>query len=234
MRLAVIPARGGSKRIPRKNIKEFHGRPMIAYAIEKSLESGLFDECIVSTDDKEIAEVAQSYGASIPFIRPKELSDDFASTLEVISHAVNELKITNNDCSSVCCLYATSPLLEIEDLKEAIQKFEKGNVNFVFSATEFNYPIQRAFRLTLENRCQMFSPEHFDRRSQDLERAYHDAGMFYIGTPSSFTTKNILFDVCSMPYIIPSWRVVDIDTQSDWERAELIYKFVNLHNESTV
>ncbi|MGM0440434.1 MAG: pseudaminic acid cytidylyltransferase [Chlamydiota bacterium] len=225
MRLAVIPARGGSKRILRKNIKYFHGKPIIAYSIVALQESGLFDEIIVSTDDQEIAEIAQTYGAEVPFVRPAHLADDYTSTSAVIRHAIEWHEKRGATIDEVCCLYATAPFVLPEDLADAM-KLLKGETSCVFSAVEFSYPIFRAFSLDDNERPKMFWPENFNKRSQDLEKAYHDAGMFYIAKPTVFLEEQQLFSGCSRAYILPSYRVQDIDTLDDWHRAEKLYRLL--------
>ena len=226
MRLAIIPARGGSKRIPRKNIKLFHGKPIIAYSIETALASKLFDVVIVSTDDSEIARVAEDYGATVPFMRPAELSDDYANTNDVIVHAINYYKNHNFIVDCVCCIYATAPFLKVDDLLGAYAKFDDTS-EFVFAAAEFSYPIFRAFRLDEFNRVSMFWPENFYKRSQDFETAYHDAGMFYLGKTQAFLEKKPFFDKYAKAYVIPHYRVQDIDTLDDWYRAEKFYHLLN-------
>ncbi len=222
MNIAIIPARGGSKRIPRKNVKNFNGKPIIAYSIEAALNSKLFDKVIVSTDDEEIAEVSKEYGADIPFIRPKEISDDYATTNDVMMHAIRGYLEKNITISSLCCIYATAPFLQADDLVKAKQILTD-DIDFVFSATEFVYPIFRSFKLKDDNRVRMFWPENFAKRSQDLEKAYHDAGMFYFGKPEAFLENKIFFAEYSKAFIIPHYRVQDIDTNDDWIRAENYY-----------
>ncbi|MGB3962091.1 MAG: pseudaminic acid cytidylyltransferase [Sulfurimonas sp.] len=220
--IAIIPARGGSKRIPHKNIKLFHGKPLIAYSIELAFKSGLFDEVIVSTDDAEIAEIAKSYGASVPFVRPKELSDDFTGTGAVVAHAIKWLHEHGYHLRYVCTLYATAPLLEVKYLQEGFEKLLNSNAKHTFSATSMPFPIQRTFRLTENGRCKMFWPENFAKRSQDLEMAYQDAGQFYFNDLEK-NSEDIIFGKDSIPIILPRYLVQDIDDMEDWERAELLY-----------
>jgi N-acylneuraminate cytidylyltransferase len=224
MKIAIIPARGGSKRIPRKNIKDFCGKPMIAWSIEAARASGMFDHIMVSTDDAEIAEVAKSLGAEVPFVRPAELSNDFAGTTEVIAHAAQWTIDQGWPISAVCCIYATAPFLQIDDLKYGLNLLESGSWDYTFSATDFASPIFRSFREHPEGGIEMFFPEYFLTRSQDLPVALHDAGQFYWGRPSAWIEGKRIFERHSMPIIIPRWRVQDIDNQDDWVRAELIYK----------
>jgi N-acylneuraminate cytidylyltransferase len=224
MRLAVIPARGGSKRIPRKNIKEFCGKPMIAWSIEAAIRSGCFDQVVVSTDDAEIADVARQYGASVPFMRPAELSDDYTGTLPVIRHAIEWFNGQGQTVEQVCCLYATAPFVRVEDIQRGLQILEETGSDYAFSVTSYAFPIQRAIRLTEQGRVEMFSPEHFNTRSQDLEEAYHDAGQFYWGRASAWLQGKMIFSPDSAPVLLPRHRVQDIDTPDDWLRAEWMCK----------
>lgn len=223
MRVAVIPARGGSKRIPRKNIKDFCGKPMIAWSIEVAKASGLFEHIIVSTDDTEIAEVAKKFGAEVPFLRSRELSDDYVGTTEVVSHAVSWSLANGWPVSEVCCIYATAPFLQVEDLKCGLKLLESEDWTYTFSATDFAAPIFRAFKQTAHGGVEMFFPEYFSTRSQDLPIALHDAGQFYWGNASAWVESKRIFDKHSAPVVIPRWRVQDIDTENDWIRAEFIY-----------
>jgi len=221
--VAIIPARGGSKRIPRKNIKSFHGKPLIAYSIQTALSSGLFDKVIVSTDDAEIAEVAEQYGAEVPFLRPDSLADDYTGTFDVVDHALGWLKEKGELFDFVCTIYATAPLLQPVYLKEAFVKLVESDAISAFSATSMPFPIQRTFKITGQGRCQMFWPENYKTRSQDLEEAYQDAGQFYwtrVGTKP----QTIMFDERSIPIVLPRHLVQDIDTEEDWKRAEIMYK----------
>jgi len=224
MRLAIIPARGGSKRIPRKNIKPFCGKPMIAWSIEAALRSARFDQVVVSTDDAEIADVARQYGASVPFMRPAELSDDYTGTLPVIRHAIEWFNGQGQTVEQVCCLYATAPFVCVEDIQRGLQILEETGSDYAFSVTSYAFPIQRAIRLTEQGRVEMFSPEHFNTRSQDLEEAYHDAGQFYWGRASAWLQGKMIFSPDSAPVLLPRHRVQDIDTPDDWLRAEWMCK----------
>jgi len=223
MNLAVIPARGGSKRIPRKNIKEFCGKPMIAWSIEAVLKSGLFDRVIVSTDDPEIAAVAVSLGVEIPFVRPAELSDDHTGTSEVIAHAIKWIRQQGFDPDHVCCIYATAPFISSDDLYRGFKLMRENSADFAFSITSYPFPIQRAIRLRGGRKIEMFYPEYYETRSQDLEEAYHDAGQFYWGKASAWCTDTNIYGSNSVPVIIPRTRVQDIDTEEDWEKAEQIF-----------
>ena len=221
--IAIIPARGGSKRIPRKNIKDFYGKPLIAYSIRTAVDSKLFDRIIVSTDDEEIATVAREYGAEVPFIRPKELAGDFTGTGEVVNHAVEFLQENDEEVNYVCVIYATAPLLKVKFLKEGYEKLKKSNAYQAFGVAVMPFPIQRTFKITEEGRCEMFFPENFYTRSQDLEDAYQDAGQFYwynIG----ITPSDIPFGKDSIPIVLPRNLVQDIDTMEDWKMAEIMYQ----------
>jgi pseudaminic acid cytidylyltransferase len=222
MRIAIIPARGGSKRIPRKNIKSFNGKPMIAWSIETAKSSGLFERIIVSTDDAEIAEVSKKFGAEVPFTRPAELSNDFAATTEVIAHAALWALSQGLDLESVCCIYATAPFIQAEDIKRGCEALDSGDCDYAFTVTDFAAPIFRSFKQTEQGGLEMFFPEHFGTRSQDLPLALHDAGQFYWGRPDAWIQGKRIFDNRSKPILIPRWRVQDIDTSEDWDRAEIL------------
>jgi len=224
MRLAVIPARGGSKRIPRKNIKPFHGRPMIAWSIEAARGSGCFDRIIVSTDDAEIAAVAIAHGAEVPFMRPAALSDDHTGTIPVIAHAIEWQQTHGEAPKEVCCVYATAPFVRAEDLVRGYRVLNDTGCDYAFSVTSYAFPIQRAIRITAAGRVEMFHPEHFKTRSQDLEEAYHDAGQFYWGRSEAWLGGRPIFSQAAAPVILPRHRVQDIDTPEDWERAEWLFK----------
>jgi len=224
MNICVIPARGGSKRIPRKNIKEFQGKPMIAYSIEAALKSNCFSQVIVSTEDDEISEVAQKYGAHVPFVRPDELSNDYVGTTPVIKHAIEWMEGNNNHIENVCCLYATAPFVQPQVISKALEKLQESKAGYCFSATSFAFPIQRAIKIVQGDRVDMFYPEHFSARSQDLEEAYHDAGQFYWGKAQAFKDELPLFSEVATPYVLPRYLVQDIDTIEDWIRAEVMYK----------
>ncbi|WIX34893.1 pseudaminic acid cytidylyltransferase [Salinicola sp. JS01] len=223
-RLAVIPARGGSKRIPRKNIKAFCGKPMIAWSIQAALASRCFDRVIVSTDDDEIAAVARAWGAQTPFMRPAALADDHTGTVPVIAHAITEIQQAGVSLEAVCCLYATAPFVAADDLIAGRDCLEGEDVDYAFSVTSYAFPIQRALRMTLEGRVAMFEPQHLNTRSQDLEEAWHDAGQFYWGRPEAWLTGRPLFSARAVPVKLPRHRVQDIDTPEDWQRAEWLFK----------
>ncbi|MBA6420461.1 pseudaminic acid cytidylyltransferase [Pseudomonas neustonica] len=225
MKIAIIPARGGSKRIPRKNIKTFCGRPMIAWSIEAALESGCFDRIIVSTDDAEIAEVALQNGAEVPFMRPAELSDDHTGTIPVIRHAIDWMEAhIRAPVQEVCCLYATAPFVMPEDLRKGLSILAETGCDYAFSVTSYAFPVQRAIRLTPQGRVEMCNPEHFNTRSQDLDEAYHDAGQFYWGRAEAWKEGRIIFASGSLPVLLPRHRVQDIDTAEDWERAQFMFQ----------
>jgi len=223
MNICVIPARGGSKRIPRKNIKEFNGKPIIAYSIEAALNSKCFSKVIVSTDDNEIAEVAKKYGANVPYIRPEELSNDDAGTIPVIKHAIKFME-EENSIENVCCLYATAPFILPHVISESYQQLISSKSDYCFSVTSFASPIQRAIKVVQGNKVKMFFPENFDKRSQDLKEAYHDAAQFYWGRAQAFKEGLPLFSEIAIPYVLPRYLVQDIDTMEDWVRAEAMFE----------
>jgi len=231
MNIAIIPARGGSKRIPRKNIKEFNGKPLIAYSIDAALKSELFNRVVVSTDDNEIADIAMSYKAEVPFIRPEELSDDYTGTIPVIKHAIEWFESQGEIFSQVCCIYATAPFIQSNSLIEAYEQLNITKSDYCFSVTSFAYPIQRAVKVNDSNRLKMFYPKYFNKRSQDLEDSFHDAGQFYWGNSESFVREKALFTEISTPYILPRHLVQDIDTVEDFIRAELMYKLLKQSGE---
>lgn len=222
MRIAVIPARGGSKRIPRKNIRAFCGKPMVAWSIEAAKESELFAHILVSTDDAEIAEVANKWGAEVPFTRPTELAGDHAGTTEVIAHATQWARDQGWPVSAVCCLYATAPFVKVDDIRRGLQELESGRWEYAFSATDFAAPIFRAFKRHAGGGVEMYFPEHFLARSQDLPTALHDAGQFYWGRPAAWIEGRKIFAPHSVPIMVPRWRVQDIDSEDDWLRAEIV------------
>jgi len=226
MNIAIIPARGGSKRIPRKNIKPFHGKPIIAYSIEAAKRSNCFDKIIVSTDDQEIADIAIKYGAEVPFIRPLEIADDHSTTIAVIQHALTWCESAQWQIDNVCCIYPTAPFLLSEDIQQGLEKLSQPDVEYAFSATAFSFPIQRAIALSEESSVSMFSPEHANTRSQDLQQGYHDAGQFYWGKKSAFLLGKAIFATHSKAIILPRKRVQDIDTFEDWEFAEHLFSLL--------
>lgn len=223
--IAIIPARGGSKRIPKKNIKLFHGKPLIAYSIEVALKSKLFEKVIVSTNDEEIAKIAIKYGAVVPFLRPKDLSNDFTGTGAVVNHAIEYLKQNGEEFDFVCTIYATAPFLDEKYLIEGFEKLQNSNAKMAFSCTSMPFPIQRTFKITNDERCEMFWRENFYKRSQDLEEAYQDAGQFYWEN-LHIKSDDIAFGKDSIPIILPRHLVQDIDTLEDWTRAEIMYEVI--------
>jgi pseudaminic acid cytidylyltransferase len=224
VKLCVIPARGGSRRIPRKNIRLFAGKPIIGYSIEVALASRLFDHVVVSTDDEEIAGVARAFGAEIPFLRPKDLSDEFAGTNAVVKHAIRWYLNRGTKVDYTCCIYATAPFLQARYLREGFETLASSSKSFSFSVTSFPFPIQRAVRINADGAIEAFYPEFASTRSQDLEDAYHDAGQFYWGRAKAFLSDVILFSSFSLPVILPRYLVQDIDTLEDWHRAELMFQ----------
>lgn len=227
MNVAIIPARGGSKRIPRKNIKEFCGKPIIAWSIEAAQRSGCFDRIIVSTDDVEIAEVASQTGAEVPFLRPAKLSDDYTGTTAVIRHVIECLGKHGSFPKNVCCLYATAPFVCATDIQRGLEILKSTGSNYAFTVTSYPFPIQRAIRIDHKGRVEMFHPEQFNTRSQDLEEAFHDAGQFYWGTADAWLAEKVIFGTESAPVLLPRHRVQDIDTMEDWHRAELMFQAWN-------
>lgn len=224
MKIAVIPARGGSKRIPRKNIRPFAGKPIIAYSITAALESALFDQVIVSTDDAQIAEAAVACGAKTPFVRPAVLADDHTGTNAVVKHSVAWAMAKGCEVTHACCIYATAPFLQARELRVGYAALVDSGKAFAFSVTTFPFPIQRAIRIGPGGNVEPMFPEYVSARSQDLEPAYHDAGQFYWGTAEAFLNDIETFSPASVPVILPRHLVQDIDTEEDWHRAELLYR----------
>jgi len=228
MKVAIIPARGGSKRIPRKNIKLFCGKPMIAWSIEAAISSKLFDHVIVSTDDDEISIVAKKYGAEVPFVRPLELSDDFTGTGAVVKHATEWVIANWGKPELICTLYATAPFVRPIDLKTGLDALLENNSQIAFTVTSYPFPIQRAIKITKGGRVEMFQPEHFSTRSQDLVKAYHDAGQLYWARRDAVLSDLSAFSEDAVPIILPTYRVQDIDTMDDWVRAEALYEIIEM------
>lgn len=224
MKLAIIPARGGSKRIPGKNIREFAGKPLIAYSIQAAIQSQLFDKIIVSTDSEQVAEVARYYGAEVPFMRPAALSNDHIGTYPVVKHAIEYCQQHGFNPAYTCCIYATAPFLSAHSLRLGYEKLlALPQMHFAFSVTSFAFPIQRAIRLK-DAGVEPIQPANMGLRSQDLEEAYHDAGQFYWSRGDAFLTGKSTFSPHSIPVILPRHLVQDIDTPEDWHRAELMYQ----------
>jgi len=225
MKLAVIPARGGSKRIPRKNIKLFCGKPIIAWSIATARDSGCFDRIVVSTDDDEIAAVARDEGAETPFMRPATLSDDYTGTMAVVAHAVQAMETQGPAFNHVCCIYPTAPLLQPASLLEAYERLVSTGSPFAFGVASYGHPIQRALRLGSDGTVSMFEPGQAAARSQDLEPTYHDAGQFCWGTRDAFLAGvSPLSSGTSIAVVLPRNRVVDIDTPEDWDLAEALHR----------
>lgn len=227
MRLAIIPARGGSQRIPGKNIRPFRGKPIIAYAIECAIASGIFDHVLVSTDSEQIAEVARHYGAETPFMRPADLADNHTPLVPVIRDTLLRAEdFYSCQAESCCTLLPTSPFVTTSDLTAAYQQFKNDpELDFIFAGTSFPFPIQRAVKIQ-QGRVAMFQPEHQLTRSQDLEPAYHDAGQFYFGSRNAWLTCDGIFQAASTLYELPRYRVQDIDDEQDWIRAELMHELL--------
>lgn len=221
--LAIIPARGGSKRIPRKNIKDFLGKPIIAYSIEVALASNLFNEVMVSTDDEKIAEIALQYGAAVPFMRSDNTANDFATTVEVLNEVVREYKyILNNEFDNVCCIYATAPLLKVDHLIKGYDLLIENNCDSVFPIVPFSYPVQRGVKINEAGKTEMVWKDFSNSRSQDLEKIYHDAGQWYWYKPSRINDS--LFTENTSSIILDEIDVQDIDSYTDWKLAELKYE----------
>lgn len=224
MKLAIIPARGGSKRIPRKNIKLFAGIPMLAHSVRAARTSALFDRVIVSTDDAEIAAVAREHGAEIPFMRPSSLADDFAGTDAVILHALEWFAEQGEPVQEFCCIYATAPFVEASDLRRGLSLLRERQAATAFSVTTYAYTIFRSLKINSEGRVEMLWPENLTKRSQEFPEALHDAGQFYWGDTARYLDERRLFSKDAVPVMIPRSRVQDIDTPEDWARAELMFK----------
>lgn len=227
MNIAIIPARGGSKRIPRKNIKFFCGKPIMAYSIMAAQKTNLFDRIIVSTDDDEIADTAIEWGAEVPFVRPQNLADDHATTIDVINHAIDWINKNDAVYDYACCIYATAPFVRISDLIKGYDLLRNSDFYFSFPITTFPSSIFRALKLTPNNSLKMLWPEHLNERTQDLPEAYHDVGQFYWGKTEAFLKNSSLFIEHSIPVIIPRHLAQDIDTPEDWKQAELLYRILH-------
>jgi len=223
--IAIIPARGGSKRIPRKNIKDFLGKPIIAYSIEAALSSGVFDEVMVSTDDVEIAEIAKKYGAKVPFFRSPELSNDMAMTAPVLVEVLNEYKKRGQEFDYGCCIYPCAPFINSQKIKEGLDLMIEKNADSAIPVVQFSYPIQRALKIE-ENKLSMILPENMNVRSQDLMPTYHDIGQYYCFKIESFLAEPNLFSKNTVPIITTESEVQDIDTEEDWKIAEMKYRIL--------
>lgn len=223
MRIAILPARGGSKRIPRKNIKSFNGIPLIAYSILEAEASGLFDHIVVSTEDSEIASLSREFGAETPFLRPANLADDFTGTVAVIAQGIQACLSIGWEFKEVCCIYPGAPFLQRQDLKQTLKLLLTSRADYCFPVTEFPSPVQRALKRDSDGSMKPIYPQFESARSQDLEPAYHDAGQFYWGKTEAWM-NNLSLHSGGIGHVIPNWRVVDIDTPDDWVRAEMIHK----------
>lgn len=227
MKIAIIPARGGSKRIPKKNIKSFHGKPIIAYAIETALNSGIFSRVIVSTDNVEIAKIAVEYGAEVPFLRSSENADDFATTSSVLLEVLEKLSTCGESYTSACCIYPTSPLIDSKDLKHANEQFISNKYDVLISCVAYSFPIQRSFHLNEVNMVELNHPETINERSQDLVKNYHDAGAMYFFNVQKFKVSKSLWSGNIGAYELGELKVQDIDTLEDWKIAELKYSILH-------
>lgn len=224
MKIAVIPARGGSKRIPRKNIRPFAGKPMIGYAIGAALQSRLFDRVLVSTDDEEIAAIAREHGAELPFRRPPDLADDHTPTVPVIAHAIRACEALGWDVAETCCIYPGVPFIRADDIRSALELLQaRGGEGYTFPVTGFPSPIQRALRRAADGAVAPFNPEYVNTRTQDLEPAFHDAGQFYWAQARTWH-EGLSIHGHGAAIVLPEWRVVDIDTADDWARAEALFE----------
>ena len=224
--LALITARGGSKRIPRKNIKEFNGKPIIAYSIEAAIGSGVFDEVMVSTDDEEIAEISRSYGAKVPFLRSEKTSNDFATTADVINEVISEYEKRGQKFDIITCIYPTAPFITSEKLKKAVEELKASDADTLIPVVRFSYPPQRAMEIH-DGKLVFRQPENLSKRSQDLEPHYHDAGQFYVTRTESFLKTNSLLMGSIIPLELSELEVQDIDNEVDWKLAELKYNLIS-------
>ena len=224
MNICVIPARGGSKRIKKKNLKSFSGKPIILWSIEIAKAAKCFDKIIVSTDDYEIMNLVKNYGLEVPFNRPKKLSDDYVGILPVVSHAIKWEMKQNKKPSYVCCILATAPFIKLKELKLGLKILKNNSFDYTFAATNFSYPIHRSFKIKNNGKSQMLFPKHYNSRSQDLPSVYHDAGQFYWGRTDAWLTNKPIIGSNSYPILIPRKRAIDIDTIEDWLIAEEMFK----------
>jgi len=223
--IAIITARGGSKRIPKKNIKPFLGSPIIKYPIDAAIKSNCFDEVMVSTDDREIAAIAESYGANIPFFRSETTSNDYATTADVLEEVILQYKSSGMEFKYLCCLYPTAPFVSPEKIQEAMRLLVETSADCVLPVVRFSYPIQRALTIR-DGRASMMWPENYNARSQDLCPAYHDSGQFYCMRTESFMEQKKLFLKCTIPLEMPESEVQDIDNEEDWKVAEMKYEML--------
>lgn len=228
--VAIIPARGGSKRIPCKNVKPFNGVPMIGRSINAATRSGLFERVLISTDSEEIARVGIDFGAECAFRRPPELADDLTATAPVVHHALQWMAEEGTPAEYACCIYATAPFIQIEDLQDAFQILVEHSCGSVFTVSTFEFPVLRALRLTTSGSLAMLWPEYHTARSQDLPETYHDAGQFYWLNVARFMREPTLYCSDSRPLVVPRWRAQDIDTQEDWDRAACMHRVLTEQN----
>lgn len=224
--IAIIPARGGSKRIPRKNIRSFLGKPIIAYSIDAALSSGVFDEVMVSTDDSEIAEIAKAHGASVPFFRSSETSTDTAATAPVLIEVLEEYSKKGMHYEHICCIYPCAPFVTADRLREGIDMLLSRRADSAFTVVKFSYPPQRCLVIR-HGRVEMLHPENYSSRSQDLEPLYHDAGQFYFAKSEELKTGGKMFCKYSLPIVLPDCEAQDIDSEDDWKAAEIKYGILN-------
>ncbi len=231
--IAIIPARGGSKRIPKKNIKNFLGKPIIAYSIETALQSGLFDEVMVSTDDSDIAKIALQYGAKVPFLRSKQTADDFAVLTDVLTEVLHNYQKVNKHFDHVCCILPTAPFINSYDVTKAYNKLIRGNFDTVFPVVRYSFPIQRAMQFDGDH-VKMIWPENIHKRSQDLKSSFHDAGLFYWAKTGVILTQKKLWTDNTSAIEINEQKAHDIDTIEDWKIAELKYKILYGSNEKNL
>ena len=226
MKVAIIPARGGSKRIPKKNIKNFCGKPIIGWTIDVLKKSKIFNKIIVSTEDKRIASIAKKYDAEVPFLRPARLTNDKIATSAVVVHAITWLQKKGYKPTEICCIYPTAPLLQTKDLKNSLKDLMSGRWLYVFSATTFESSIFRSFKKNKKKQLKTIFPKKINNRSQDLEQTYRDAGQFYWGKTRTWLSKKKIFGKDSKIALLPRWRVQDIDTMDDWKKAEIIFRLL--------
>ncbi|WP_062267904.1 pseudaminic acid cytidylyltransferase [Endozoicomonas arenosclerae] len=230
MNLAIIPARQGSKRIPEKNTRLFKGKPIIAYSIESALRATFFDKVIVSTNDPKTAEIAEQLGAEVPFIRPEKYSHDKATTMDVVRHAMDWFEDQGAELDKICCIYATAPFIQCSALKEGYLAIDQEKYDFAFPVVPFESPIQRALSRKADGTVEMFYPEHENTRTQDLEPTYHDAGQFYWGTARAFREQKLFFGPKTYSIVLPEEYAQDIDTESDWLKAEVLHTLLEEKN----
>ena len=229
-RIAIIPARGGSKRIPRKNIKNFLGKPIISYSIESAIQSNLFDEIMVSTDDKEIAAISKDFGAKVPFYRSIKNASDHATTIDVITEVISNYEKRGRLFEKGCCLYPAAPFTTSEKLISFFSKLEEGNFDCVFPVLKYSHPIQRALKLNKDGKIDILNPEHIFTRTQDLEITYHDAGQFYVFDIRALVSQHKLWTPNTASVAIDEMNAQDIDYEEDWEIAEFKYTYLKERN----